>query len=405
MPPRRLNFGALVDPDSEEPLDEVLVALMPAPRSYTGEDVVEISCHGNPVLLGEIVRLLVMQGARLAAPGEFTRRAYVNGRMNLIEAEAVALLIQAQSEQAIRMATRHIAGALHVRIRSLREAVLDTMAAMEVALDFPDDEVEGSPKSVESSLGAIARSLGDLADRCRRGRIVHHGLSVMIAGAPNVGKSSLLNALLGRDRAIVSPLPGTTRDLIDGSIVMNGILVRLTDGAGLGIPLDTIDAEAMRRTKEAIAASDLVIVVTDGSRPMSQADRQVLDMTGETERLVIANKCDLSRADQQIRFDCECSAMTGQGVGDILAHLENWAKRKASEGAEESVVTSFRVMENICAAQIAVERAAAGIRRGIPLELVLVDLREARRGLEETAGIEADDALLDRIFATFCVGK
>ena len=404
--PRVLTLARVQDPATGSVMDEALVVVMPAPRSYTGEDVVEISCHGNPVLLAEVVRLVTAQGARLAEPGEFTRRAYLNGRMDLVQAEAVALLIGARTERALELAARQVAGALSAEILALREAVLDLVAGLEVSLDFPEDQVGLSRAAARDRGEGIAARLRSLGERTRRGRAVNQGLSVMIAGVPNVGKSSLLNALLGRGRAIVSPEPGTTRDLLDGSLVLEGVPLLLMDGAGLGLPRDALDFEGMRRSLEAVEFSDLVIVVLDRSRPITGAEREVLRLTATRRRLVVANKTDLSEAWVDAEVDCVCSALTGAGVPEVLGRLGAWAKAQSGDDAEEGgIVASFRVMERLGRSCSALDRAAAGLRSGLPLEVTLVDLREALEALEETVGIHVEDALLDRIFAEFCVGK
>jgi tRNA modification GTPase len=387
-------------------LDRALVAIMPAPHSYTGEDVVEISCHGSAVVLAEVLRLLVREGARLAEPGEFTRRAYLNGRMDLVQAESVALLIGARTERAARLAAREVAGSLSEAIHALREGLLDVVAGLEVALDFPEDEVGLPRTAAESRTLEMTATLRDLELRARQGRVIHDGVAVAIAGAPNVGKSSLLNALTGKNRAIVSPEAGTTRDIVESELVVGGIPVRLLDGAGLGVPRGEIDAEGMRRSRQAVQESDLVIVVLDESRAISHDDRAVLEITAPCTRLVVANKSDLPRAATLEKVDCRCSALTGAGIGEIVARLEDLVGRGgAASGDEGGIVTSLRVVEQIDQARTALERGAAAIRDRLPVEVVLIDLREALRRLDRVVGVDADDALLDRIFSTFCVGK
>jgi tRNA modification GTPase len=404
--PRSLRRARVLDPVTGGQIDEALVAVMPGPHSYTGEHVVEISCHGSPVILGEIVRILVAGGARLAEPGEFTRRAYLNGRLDLIQAEAVALLIGARTERAGRLAARQISGALSTELRAVREAALDLMAGLEVALDFPEDEIGISRAVARARSEEMSAHLGKLSRGARRGRAVHEGLSVMLAGAPNVGKSSLLNALLGCERAIVSAMPGTTRDLLEGLLVLGGVPIRLMDGAGLGLPRDGIDAEGMRRSIDAVRSSDLVVVVLDRSRPLTEADHEVLRLTSGRERVLVGSKSDLPSGWSHEVAECSCSSLTGMGLAEVRTRLENWVKeRTAADGEEGGVVASLRVEEQLGRGCSALDRAALALREDLPLEAVLVDLREALAVLDQTLGIEADEALLDRIFATFCVGK
>jgi tRNA modification GTPase len=404
--PRALHRVRVVDPQTGAQLDDALVAFMPGPDSYTGEDVVELSCHGSPVVLAEIVSKLVAGRARLAAPGEFTRRAYLNGRLDLIQAEAVALLIGARTERAARLAVRQVDGALSGEVRALRELLLDLVAGLEVSLDFPEDAVGWSRKASLVRGKEIVGRLADLLASARRGRIVDGGLTVMLAGAPNVGKSSLLNALLGRPRAIVSPSPGTTRDLVDGEIMVAGIAVRLVDGAGQGTPRDMIDAEGMARSRRATEESDLVLVVLDRSRARSEVDSDVLRLTAGRPRLVIANKGDLPALWTDEDVDCVSSTRGEPGIEGLQRLLANWVEDRVAGDAEEGgIVASLRVTERLEEVKSSLEEAISGLDRGMPLEAVLVDLRAALHALDETTGGQADDAILDRIFATFCVGK
>lgn len=384
-----------------------LVVVMPGPSSYTGEDVVELSCHGNPVLLDTVVNLLVGAGARLAEPGEFTRRAYLLGRLDLLQVEAVAELIGARTERAIRLAARQLSGALSDEITRCRELLLDLTAGLEVALDFPDDEVGPARSEATRRAVDLAAVLDRLIASARQGRAVHDGLSVMLAGAPNVGKSSLLNTLLGSERAIVSAAPGTTRDLVDGTLLLEGVPVRIVDGAGLGAPRDAIDAEGMRRAQQALIASDLVLVVLDRSRPLSIFDREILDGTGDKQRLIVANKCDVPSAwDEGLCTDCACSALTGDGVSVVLDRLRSWVSaRTASDGDEGGIVASRRVLDGLGCVRSALSRTADSLALGVPYEAALVDLREAQLEMERMLGLQADDAVLERIFASFCVGK
>jgi tRNA modification GTPase len=404
--PRVLHHAVVIDPATGEELDVVLVVRMPGPHSYTGEDVVEISCHGNPVLLSEIVRRLLIGGARLAEPGEFTQRAYLNGRLDLLQAEAVAALIGARTERAVRLAARQLRGPLSEEITMLRERLLDLVAGLEVALDFPEEDVGLTRTAAVKQAQDLGARLTRLLERSGRGRAVQDGLGVMLTGAPNVGKSSLLNALLGAERAIVSPSPGTTRDLIEASVVMGGVPVRIVDGAGLATPNDPVDAEGMRRAKRALLESDLVIVVLDRSRARSSDDVAIMDLTSGRERIVVANKGDLAPAWCETDL-CEvvCSALTGTGIDMLQRRLEQWVDDRTREDADEGgVVVSLRVHGQVEAARSALGQAIDALADA-PIEAVLVDLRDASVALAQTLGIDTDDDILSRIFAGFCVGK
>jgi tRNA modification GTPase len=406
-PPRVVHAVVVVDPESGAELDEAVVVKMLAPRSYTGEDMVELSCHGNPALLAKIVQLLLGRGARMASPGEFTRRAYLNGRMDLVQAEAVAELIGARSERAARLAARQLRGALSSQIAMIRQHLLDLVAELEVVLDFPEDEIGISPGDGRKRMSDLAAGIERLTVGARQGRAAQDGLVVVLAGSPNVGKSSLFNSLLDQDRVIVSPIPGTTRDLVDGALVVKGVLVRLMDGAGLGDASDAVDAEGMRRSRRAVAESDLVLVVLDGSRPLSRSDRDVLQLTSAQERLLVVNKSDLpARVEAEVLTDaCRCCALTGAGLTELRGLIEEWVDCRTGLDSEEGGLTaSLRVLEDLDFAGKALRQAAAAMPR-VPLEAVLVDLRAALHTLGTILGVEADDELLDRIFSRFCVGK
>ena len=392
----------VIDPADGTVLDEALCAVMRAPRSYTGEDVVELSCHGSPALLALIVQRLVTQGARLAAPGEFTRRAFLNGRLDLAQAEAVALLVSARTERAVMLAARAVAGELSAALATIRDGLLDVIAGLEVTLDFPDERVGlDTAKAVET----IARLRDDVATRlesARRGRLVHEGLTVALVGAPNAGKSTLLNALVGRERAIVSAIPGTTRDVVEATISLAGVPLRLLDTAGLGAPRDALDAEGMRRTRQAIADSDLLLVIMDARHP---PPGDVLEETAKRARIVVTAKADLPRdpAHATVLDALAVSALTGEGMTGLVARLTDEVRRRT--GADEtSLVATLRQVELLGSLHRALT-AAEGSLQDAPLEAALVDLHEALRTVGALLGVDVGDAVLDRIFASFCVGK
>jgi tRNA modification GTPase len=316
-------------------------------------------------------------------------------------------LIGARTERAARLAARQLGGGLSEEIGRCREEFLDLVASLEVALDFPEDEVGLGRSEATRRAHDLGRILERLMSNVRQGRAVQDGLSVMLAGAPNVGKSSLLNCLLGAERAIVSPMPGTTRDLVEGTLVIEGVPVRVVDGAGLGDALDSIDAEGMRRAKQALASADLVLVILDRSGPTSVHDRVLLSDTAGRDRLVVSNKCDLPVAwDEGIDAHCVCSALTGEGLPELSERLTRWVReRTASDGEERGIVASLRVLEGLRTVRLATSQAAEALARGAPYEAALVDLRDGQLAIEQILGIRHDDAVLDRIFASFCVGK
>ncbi len=380
---------------------------MRAPRSYTGEDVVEFSCHGGPALLAMVVTRLCRAGARLAAPGEFTRRAFVNGRLELARAEAVALLINARTERAVMLAARALEGDLGAKIRARHEALLDVVAGLEVRLDFPDDGVGTDLDAACACVERLADDLDGLVAAARRGRLVHDGVTVALVGPPNAGKSSLLNALLGRDRAIVAPTPGTTRDIVEGTVEIAGVPVRMLDTAGLATPGDAIEAEGMKRTRRALEESDIAVLVVDGSSAGPSAQDAVDVALGERRAIVVRSKADLPPHPAAVlREDAiAVSSATGAGLPALLDRLAREVTRVIGDADDEGqIAASLRQIEGLGQVAAALRAGAAALQVQ-PLEVALVELREALQGTAGLLGIELGDAVLDRIFSTFCVGK
>ena len=406
QPSHSVRQARLRDRETGAPIDDALVTVMRAPRSYTGEDVVELSCHGSPAVLAMVTERLRRAGARLAAPGEFTRRAFLSGRIDLARAEAVALLIGARSERAVTLAARALAGGLGARVAGLREALLDVVAGLEVSLDFPDDGVGLATEHAAAAIDALIARVETTLAAARRGRLVHEGLSVAIVGKPNAGKSSLLNALLGHDRAIVAATPGTTRDVVEGDLVVAGVPVRLLDTAGLALTSDPVEAEGMRRSRRAIEDSDLVLLVVDGS---VAAATDTLEPCGGSPRrvLVVRSKADLpSHPEVRVAEDAiAVSSVTGAGIPALIERLASEvATIVGADGDEGHIAASLRQIERL----EAVHRALAAARdslQSLPIEATLLDLREALVAVSDMLGTELGDAVLDRVFASFCVGK
>jgi len=395
----------VVDPKSGELVDEALCAVMRAPRSYTGEDVVELSCHGSPALLRMVTQWIVAGGARLAAPGEFTRRAFVNGRIDLARAEAVALMIGARTERAVALAARALAGGFADRVRVVRDALVDVIAGLEVELDFPDERIGHDRDGAAATIARLRTDVDRWANAARHGRVVHEGITVVLVGPPNAGKSSLLNALLGRDRAIVSPVPGTTRDIVEGTIAVAGVPVRLLDTAGLEAPHDDIEAEGIRRSRQAIDESDLLLVVLDTS---VAPDQRVLDETAGRARVLVRAKSDLpSHPDAAALVDAvEVSTRNDGGIELLLERLVRDVEERASAAGDEGgIVASLRQLKLIGALTGSLASGADALRCEVPLEAALVDLKDALRLTGEILGVDVSDAVIDRIFSRFCLGK
>jgi tRNA modification GTPase len=416
----QLTYGHIVAPDSGEALDEVLVAFMRAPHTYTREDVVEINCHGGPLLLRRVLELVLAQGARQAHPGEMTLRAFLNGRVDLAQAEAVMDLIQARTDMALRLAARQLQGRVSAEVQQARMAALGVLARIEASIDFPEEEVpEPRAADLEPGIAAARERVGALLAGADRGRIYRDGVSAVIAGRPNVGKSSLLNALLGVDRAIVTPIAGTTRDTIEELANIRGIPVRLTDTAGIAETSDPVEAIGVERSRRAIASGDLVLLVCDGSEELAPEDMAICDELqahgyGVASRplIIVVNKSDLparitldrviSRWPQAPRV--HTSLLTGIGLDALEGQVV--ALTVGGELASEAaLVTSTRHRAALGRAQEHLAAATATLAQGLPLDFVAVDLHAAVDALGEITGETATEELLETIFHEFCIGK
>jgi tRNA modification GTPase len=390
-------------------IDRVLVTSFPAPHSYTGEDVVEISAHGSPVLLNQIVDSAMAAGARSAEPGEFTLRAFLNGRMDLVQAEAVRDLIDAVTPAQARAAFDQLEGTLTARIRSIEEALFDLTARLEASLDFPAEGyhfVEHATAADE--LDTICAGIDTLLDDARRGTLIRDGVLAVISGRPNTGKSSLFNRLAGAGRAIVTDVPGTTRDLLTEVVDIQGVAVTLVDTAGVRErPGDAIEAEGIARAEGARHVAAVTLVILDASLPLTPDDRRVLDQTASSPRVVVANKTDLPRAwngDDLGLPIVEVSAITGAGVDAMRREMLAVMHASALE-RDVPAITNRRHAALLTDAQAALVRARDAARGAVPEEFLLADIHEARAFLEEVTGRRAPDAIVHAIFDRFCIGK
>jgi len=401
------SFGRFVDREGR-PMDHGFLVLFEPRRSYTGEDGAELWTHGSPAILAELVEAAIAAGAAPAGPGEFTYRALRNGRIDLARAEAVRDLVRARTLYQARLAFSQVEGEVARRIAPLVETLEEWIARSEAAVEFVDES------ETQLARAELARAVESMLDRCRewlagfrRGRVVREGAQLAIVGRPNVGKSSLFNRLLERDRAIVTEIAGTTRDTLEEDLDIAGIPVRLVDTAGLRVVEDPIEEEGVRRAHAARAEADLVLLVLDGSRPLEPDERQALERCrSEDERgrtIVVRNKTDLPDGFEVVPDAVAVSARTGAGI-DALRHV----LRERLTGAgllEAPIITDARHARCLEAAASALDRAAEGIRAGLSEELVLVDLVEARRALGEITGEFTTEELYDRIFSSFCIGK
>ena len=390
-------------------IDHAVVTRFPAPHSYTGEDVVEISAHGSPAVLREIVTAATDRGARVAEPGEFTLRAFLNGRIDLLQAEAVADLVDAVTPLQARVAFDQLEGTLTTRLAEIDAMLFDLIARLEASVDFPEEGYQFvAPDRVARELADVEARLAALAADARIGRLVREGAHVSIVGRPNVGKSSVFNALVGTRRAIVTDVPGTTRDLITETIDLDGLEVTLVDTAGLRETVDRIESIGVGLARRAQDVSDLILVVIDSSQPLEREEVEILDNITDDRRLVVANKSDLEPAAGH-RFDgpaVSISATTGAGVTELRCEIVRALDRDNLR--ERPALTNVRHAALVERARVAVGRAVAGVAReedAIPEEFVLADLQEARAALEEIVGRRAPEDLLAHIFERFCIGK
>jgi tRNA modification GTPase len=399
-----------IDRDRDAAIDRVLVTYFPQPASYTGQDVVEISGHGSPVLLQQIVDAALERGARLARPGEFTLRAFLNGRLDLVQAEAVGDLVEAVTPRQARAAFDQLTGGLSSAIEALHQALFDLVARLEASLDFPEEGYHfADPASTGRALRDLAGTAGRLIADGGRGRVIREGRLVAILGRPNVGKSTIFNLLAGADRAIVTDVPGTTRDLITETIEVDGIPVTLVDTAGLRPARDPVEREGVSRARRAGETAEVKILVFDQSRPLQEEDRWLLEGAAPTERLVLANKSDLPAAwgaDDLGRTSdplviCARAERAGDAIRGRLASLLLCGEPLR----DEPRITNVRHVRLLERVEQAIGSAAAALEMGRPEEFVLADLQEARSALEEITGRTAPEDLLAHIFGRFCIGK
>jgi tRNA modification GTPase len=391
-------------------VDDVVATRFPAPHSYTGDEVVEISAHGSPVVLRAFVDAAVLAGARLAEPGEFTLRAFLNGRIDLVQSEAVADLIDAATPLQARTAFDQLEGTLTRRIAEIDAALFDVVARLEASLDFPDEGYHFiEPTSLQAALGDVVDRIDALLRDARRGRTIREGAQVVIAGRPNVGKSSIFNKLAGHSRAIVTPVPGTTRDLVSEAVDIGGIAVTLVDTAGVHDTSDVVEREGVDRARQAAGVATLLIVVLDQSEPLCEDDRQMLAATAARERLVVRNKIDLGCEWEPNALDeatIDVSATTGAGLNELRARITQRLTDR-EELRDAPAISNARHIDLLMRARDHLVRAAAAGAAAVraPEEFLLADIQQARAAFEELTGKRTTDDLLHHIFERFCIGK
>jgi len=413
----RALFAEIHDPETQHKLDEAIVTYFVRPNSYTGEDLVEIAAHGSPVVLELLMRLALQRGARLARPGEFTERAFLSGRIDLTQAEAVRDLIESQTLYQARIAAEQMGGALSRRIHAPKQTLVELIALLEAGIDFAEDDIDVTPDpEIVTRIDTITADLEKLAHSFEHGRLVHSGLTLAIVGRPNVGKSSLFNRLVERERAIVTATPGTTRDLVTERVSLGGIPVELVDTAGLREATDEAESMGIQKSREALAAADLVLVVFEAGIPLREDEADLIQSLAGRHALIARNKSDLSILD----FDPDpgpeasegldtlpivlTSALTGDGIAELRSKLLEMVRSPSSE-SESGMLTNLRHHEAVTSALASLAAARNAVADKTPHEMLLLDLYSSLRQLDSLTGETTADDILNRIFSTFCIGK
>lgn len=411
--PNLLTLTKIIDPVSNVVLDQGLVCFFKAPHSFTGEDVVELHCHGAPVVLRAVVDAVLKLNARMADAGEFSLRAVMHGKMELTEAEAIRDLIDAQTDEAARQANRQLEGEISNRLKPAKEELLKIIVRLESSLEFVEDDLPAVEQDqIISSLQKLHRELSALAGTFSRGRLLHDGLTVTLVGRPNVGKSSLFNSLLGHGRAIVTAIPGTTRDTINESVEMNGIPVMLVDTAGIRSSSDEIEMIGVDRTREKAADADLVVAVIDGSQALDEEDLNVLEAVQTKPHVIAVNKSDLknfsaARCEQHVSQTAgpiSVSAKTGAGLEELRAAILS-PFQNGNSSAEGLLITNARHYDRLTRAVDGITSAEKSARERASEEIILVGLHNALRFLGQITGETTTEEMLGQIFSTFCIGK
>jgi len=410
-----LTLGHLIDPISGGLIDEVLLTFMKAPHSFTKEDVVEINAHSGFLLLSSILQVVLKEGVRLAKPGEFTFRAFMNGRIDLTQAEAIVDLINSRSERGIRLASQQIKGSFKDAIEALRQTILKILAQVEVAIDFSEEESGTYPgeEMITKIERGVVEPIGEIIEAHAQRKIWMDGINTVIIGRVNGGKSSLLNRLLNEQRALVTPIPGTTRDIIESTLYVEGIPLRLMDTAGFRKGKGKIERAGIRLTEKKLGEADLSLIVVDQSRPLTQMDRNVVLRSKGKKRLIIINKIDLpsrlNESEVKKAFDglptVRISALTGEGIDDLRQAIRNLVLEGGSEIDATQLAPNLRHKNALKEAHRYLENAARGIREVLPLDIIALELQSGLEALGDIIGETTQEAVLDQIFSQFCIGK
>jgi tRNA modification GTPase len=411
----RFHYGEIIDPKSGNPVDEVLIVLMKSPKTYTREDIVEIHCHGGYFILQKVLEIVLREGARMALPGEFTKRAFLNGRIDLTQAEAVIDLIKAKTQTSLEIANQQLRGSLYREMTELRSRLVERLALIEAHIDFPEEEIEPIVfRELKGDLKKMVFQMEEWIASYEEGKIFREGISCAIVGKTNVGKSSLLNVLLKEERAIVTPIPGTTRDVIEEVLSIYGIPIRLMDTAGLRKPTDSIEQEGVRRAKERVADSDFVLLMLDGSRALDDDDKEIFIEIKGKKKVVAINKSDLplkiplKEVERHFQEDpiIRISALKNEGIDDLKKTIyTSLVHRDVRATPEHLIVANIRHKTALTQVKDNLSNAVKGLEERISLEFIAFEIRSALDALGETVGETTTEEVLNRIFEQFCIGK
>ena len=410
-----IHYGHIIDPQSQQVVDEVMVTLMKAPRTYTWEDVVEINCHGGIVAVQTILDLTTQLGARLAEPGEFTKRAFLNGRIDLSQAEAVMDLIEAKTNKAMQASLNQLQGSLSQRIRSLRQDMLDTLAQVEVTIDYPEyDQVEDlSLKQLGQTAQRVKASVGDILKQAQSGRLFREGINTVIIGRPNVGKSSLLNLLAGMDKAIVTDIEGTTRDTIEEMVNIQGVPLKLIDTAGIRQTEEVVEKIGVEKSRQVMQAADLIILLLNQGEPLEEVDIELLQATQNQKRIIVLNKQDLvSQLDRQVLANyaqaeeiLETSLLQADGSRVLEDRIHDLFFQGQLQSNDINYLLNSRHTSLLKEGMQALDEVIQATDLAMPVDLIQIDFTRAWDLLGEITGDSVQDELLDKLFSQFCLGK
>lgn len=409
----KMLTGWLINPTSKIKIDQIMACYMRGPKSYTGEDVVELYCHGGPAVVQQVLNIALSSGVRLATKGEFTKRAFLNGKLDLSQAEAVLDLVKARTAQGAGYAVNQLEGKLSKAVHGIRTRAMGILATLEAQIDFPEDVPELNHKAIMSQLSSLRGDITNLLDSARAGRVFRQGVAAVIAGKPNVGKSCLLNALLGEDRAIVTDLPGTTRDAIEETIDVNGLPLRVIDTAGIRRPRDKAEELGVERAENELVAADFALIVVDASRPLDKQDKKIAEMANKVPRAMVLNKVDLRKIVKRAEVRklagrtpiFEVSALYGQGINELKKGIYAIIMEGLGQSSRNPIVVNTRHSECLRRADEALSKAALSSKQKMSADFISIDIKDAVLALGEVSGELVSEEVINAIFEQFCVGK